>query len=221
MQKTPWSIVKHSFRAALDSHISSNLIRESPRIQYRQFSTLEMANGKTDPIFWECTACGGRYVDVPMGVFIPPPPITQCIKAQTNASGLHVSSGSVNLATCDYVRNNHIIDLSERIANPTEVATALDSPVMNELSAPAYDRALMKWEGEHGRVSRQNGAVDAAYDEDNGEDCEFWMAECENVDCIYEGEHRQHQCAMAEVDEEPGSKASSLKRGLRFWRSVT
>ena len=123
-------------------------------------------------------------------------------------------------ATCDYVRVNsavNAIDLSRQIIEPVEVASAVDIPVVNELSA---GKASMKVVGEHGRVSRQNTAVDTACDEEDPKDCEFWGAPCNDIDCIYEGGHCRYQCAMGEVDEEPKAEASVLKRGFLFGRSA-
>ena len=72
--------------------------------------------------------------------------------------------------------------------------------------------------GEHGRISRVNGLVDTARDEEDAEGCEFWKAQCEDIDCIYEGEHCRYQCAIAELDEEPRSKVPAPKCRLGFRR---
>lgn len=127
-------------------------------------------------------------------------------------------------ATCDYVRINRGVgdtDLSKNLGEPEDTTSAADLPFVNEVSAWACDNASMKAEGEHGRVSRQNGeAANTARAENYDEDCEFWKAQCRDIDCIHAGEHCREQCAMAELDEEPKAKANAPapKRGLRFLR---
>lgn len=201
----------HLSRAAFNSWVSS--IAGKSNVQ----STLTM---------WGCATCGRRYDDpATVGPFITPPPITECTAIQTDESWTHANGGFVNLsitggATCDYVRINRGVgetDLSKNIGEPEDTTSAADLPFVNEVSAWACDNASMKAEGEHGRVSRQNGGARA---EDDGEDCEFWKAECRDIDCIYAGEHCREQCAMAELDEAPKAKAKAPapKRGLRFLR---
>ncbi|CAF9925742.1 hypothetical protein IMSHALPRED_006775 [Imshaugia aleurites] len=140
--------------------------------------------------------------------------------AQTGEAWTYTNEGFVNVsntggAICDYVRTNHVESLTEQIAGPADAASMPKMAVANEHSARAYDRTAMKMEGESGRVSRHNGAVTAIC-EDDGEDDDFWKARCDDVDCIYVGEHCRYQCATAEVDEEPHHKALFPKRGLRF-----
>lgn len=149
---------------------------------------------------------------------------------QTDETWTHAKGGFVNLsiaggATCDYVRVNRVegkIGLGEQVAEPEDAVSAMTNmPVQYEVSAQALDNtASMKAEGEHGRISRVSGAVDAACDEEDPEDCEFWKARCEEIDCIYEGDHCRYQCAMAELDEEPKFKAPIPKCRLRFLRSA-
>ncbi|KAF6225450.1 hypothetical protein HO133_009450 [Letharia lupina] len=115
---------------------------------------------------------------------------------QTDETWTHEKGGYVNLsitggATCDYVRINRAVgdaDLGEHIAEPEDSASALNIPAVNGLSARVCDS--MKVEGEYGRVSRQNKAVDTNCDDAN------------------------------ELSEEPEPKVLAPKRGLRFWRSV-
>lgn len=133
--------------------------------------------------------------------------------------GLSIASG----VTCDYVRRNRIAgdnDLSEQIPELENAYPTTTEPVKGEVSAQAYDTASMKVEGEHGRIGRSNGAVDAACDEEDPEDCEFWNAKCKDIDCIYVGEHCRYQCAMAEVDKEPKPKVVAPNRGLRLLPSA-
>lgn len=126
-------------------------------------------------------------------------------------------------ATCDYVRVNRAVgenDHSEQIASPEDAVCATNIHFQPETSAQACDTSSMKIEGEHGRISRVNGAVDAARDEEDPDDCEFWKAQCEDIDCIHEGDHCRYQCAIAELDEEPKSRAPAPKRRPRFRRSA-
>lgn len=98
------------------------------------------------------------------------------------------------------------------------IITAVEDSTVTEHSARVFDRVFMKAVGEHGRVSRQNGAVDTAYDEieDDPEECEFWKAECKDIDCTYEAKHYRYQCALTELDEEPKSKVPVLSCVRRF-----
>ena len=112
------------------------------------------------------------------------------------------------------------IDLGEQVAEQQGGASTVDVLLLSKLLARPCDsastEASMKAVGEHGRVSRQSGAVDAEWNEADVEKCDFWDAECKDVDCIYQGKHDRYQCAMAEVDDEPKPKVSAFKRGLRF-----
>lgn len=112
------------------------------------------------------------------------------------------------------------IDLGEQVAEQQYGDSAVDVPFLSKLfTRPCVSTSIktsMKVAGEYGRTSRQSAAVDAGWNETDVEECDFWNLECKDVDCIHQGEHCRYQCAMAEVDEEPKSKVSALKRGLRF-----
>ncbi|KAL9074554.1 MAG: hypothetical protein Q9161_002146 [Pseudevernia consocians] len=217
-------------KAASGDRTPSDLVCEPQRIDLCNFSTSQLPDGKSTLTFWECRTCGQRYVDpAAPSFFISPPPTTECITIKTDETRGHAVGGVASIsisggATCDYVRLNSAVgavDLSRQIVEPVEAASAVDIPGLNELSAPACDKAPLKVVGEHGRVSRQNAAVDTACDEEDPEDCEFWRAPCNDTDCIYEGGHCRYLCAMAELDEEPKAEAPVLKRGFVFGRSAT
>ena len=127
-------------------------------------------------------------------------------------------------ATCNYVRIKHVIggvDRSEHIRDPIDAEFSADIPIPSGPSAQDYKEALLKVEGEHGRVSRHNGATSIVCADDIEDECEFWNADCEEIDCIYEGKHFRYQCAMAEVGEEPKANTFIGKCGLMFRRSAT
>ena len=217
----------HPSKAAAHSQTTSTIVCDPQRIQPFESETQPTPRDKSPLTFWECATCGRRYIDpATTSLFISPPPTTECIMVQTDETWTHEKGGYVNLsvtggATCDYVRINRAVgdaDLGEHIAEPEDSASALNIPALNGLSARVCDS--MKVEGEYGRVSRQNKAVDTNCDEANGEYCEFWNAECKDIDCIHEGDHCRYECAMAELSEEPEPKVLAPKRGLRFWRSV-
>ena len=178
----------------------------------------------TNVTFWKCTKCGRRYVEPsPISLFIVPPPTTPCKgtwsdKTCTQANGDLVSLSSTSGATCDYVRMQHTaseVNLGEQATEQNDGASTMVTPIVSKFSARASDSASMRAVGEHGRVSRQSGPVDAEWNEDDAEECIFWKVECKDVDCIYERAHCRYQCAMAELDEEPKPLVSTLKRGLR------
>lgn len=183
----------------------------------------------TNVVSWKCTKCGRRYVDSsPTSLFIVPPPTTSCSETQTKktwtqASGDRVLPYFTSGATCDFVRMQHTmsgIDLGKQVAEQYDGASTVNVPLLSKFFTRPCDgasaKASMKAAGEHGRVSRQSGAVDSEWNKTDVEECDFWNAECNDVDCIYQGEHCRYQCAMAEVDEEPKPKVSALKRGLRL-----
>ncbi|CAD6589859.1 MAG: hypothetical protein ASARMPRED_004292 [Alectoria sarmentosa] len=217
----------HPSKAAADSQTSSTLMFDSQCIEFCNSSASENANDDTVVTIWECTTCGGRYVDpAPMGLFITPPPLTECMTIQTSETWTHANRGIVNLsvaggATCDYVRVSRVVgetDLSEQTAKPEDAISATDMLPTGEAIAQVFDAACMKGAGEHGRISRLKEAGEYACDEEDPDDCEFWKAQCGDVDCIYEGDHCRYQCAMAELDEEPKIGAFAPQRGLRFRR---
>ena len=199
---------------------------ESQSIQRRNSRTSSTENANTTPIRWQCTKCGCEYIDPsPKSLFITPPPTTPCIQIQTDKTWTQTraNGGFANLcitggATCDYVRIGHNareIELGEQI---DAIITAVEDSAVTEHSARVFDRVSMKAVGEHERVSRQSGAADTTYDEieDDPEECEFWKAECKDIDCIYEAKHYRYQCALAELGEEPESKVPVLSCGRRF-----
>ena len=132
-------------------------------------------------------------------------------------------------ATCDYVRIQRDVRETHLLSgqcSETEdsASTTVSTPSESEFFwARDSDRIPIRAAGEHGRVSRYAKATDTTANEDGDdeEDCEFWEMECHDIDCIYEGKHRRHQCAMAEVDEEPKPEANAPKHGLGFLRSAT
>ena len=217
------------FRAALDSQVSSHLVSDRSRVQPCESSTFEQPNGKASPTCWECTTCRRRYVDSESpSLFITPPPATECIHIQTDEAWTHAHGTFVDLslirgATCDYVRMSHAVselDFRKPVAKPEDAVAAKNMTGKGQLQIWACDTPLMKVAGEHGRVSRQNEALDTACDHDDAEQDEFWKARCEDIDCIYAGEHYRHQCALAESDEEPKPMEPAPRRFLRFGRSV-
>lgn len=146
-------------------------------------------------------------------------------------SWAHANGGFVSLsitggATCDYVRINHTTgrtEFSEPVDEPVSITSPLHSLIPGKFSVRAHDQVPLKMVGEHGRVSRKQTAADAAYIEDDNEDCEFWKAKCEDIGCICVGEHQRYQCAIAEMDEEPipKVKATAIKCGFRFPRATS
>lgn len=144
---------------------------------------------------------------------------------QTEETFTYAKGGIVNLsitggATCDYVRMNHVVDetdLSEQGTEPEDANPATEGQISDELPAQACGTACVKVEGRQSRVSRLSGVVETTCDDEDPEGCEFWEAQCDDVDCIYSSDHCRHQCAMAEVEEEPEVTAPASKRGVRFW----
>ncbi len=216
-------------KATSDDRSSATLEYGPQRIEFCKSPTTELSNGKSSLAFWECTTCGQRYVDpAATSLLISPPPTTECILIKTDETWTHASGGVVSIsivggATCDYVRVNRAvgeIDLNEKIAEPEESASAVEPLDVKDVSVRACDLPSIKLEGEHGRVSRQSAAANRYCDEDNDGDCEFWNAQCKDIDCIYEGDHCRYQCAMAELDEEPKTEVPGPERGFRVWRSA-
>ena len=199
---------------------------ESLSIQRRKPRNSSAQNANITPIRWECTKCGCQYVDPsPKCLFITPPPTTPCIQIQTDKTWTHThaNGGLANLcitgsATCDYVRIGHNAGETELGEQVDAIITAVENSAVTEHSARVSNRNSMKAAGEHGRVSRQNGAVDPAYDEieDDPEECEFWKVECKDMDCISDGKHYRYQCALGELGEEPKSKVPVFNCGRRF-----
>lgn len=113
-------------------------------------------------------------------------------------------------ATCDYVRVKHMVgetDLSEQIAEPEDASFETNTHAKGKTSSHASSTVTMKIEGEHGRINRLSRAANATcHDEEDQDDCDFWMGVCKDVDCIYVGDHCRHQCAMAESDNEAPEK---------------
>ena len=130
-------------------------------------------------------------------------------------------------STCEYVRVNGNLgnaDLRERIIEREDDYRSMVQMAQNYVSVQPWDATLIKAEWEVGRTGRSNGrsdrGADVACDDADLEDCEFWKAECKDIDCIYRGSHCRYQCAMAESDEEPKTKAGAPKAVLRLWRSA-
>ena len=110
----------------------------------------------------------------------------------------------------------HRSKVCEQNTGPEDGTSAMDLPMVNNLLAQPCDSAFTKAVGEHGRVSRHSEEFDMTCDEDDAEDCAFWKMQCEDVDCIYKGEHCRSQCATAELGEEPNPVAPASRRGFRF-----
>lgn len=199
-------------------------------------STPEMPDADTAIVCWECTTCGRRYVD-PSGVgfFIPPPPSTECLKAQIDQTGAHTSGRLTKLSaasgsTCEYVRingNAGDADLGEQMSEREDDYCPLAETAQRDVSVQPWDANPVKAQGELGRqgrsYGRSNRGVDIACDDPDLEDCEFWKAECKDIDCIYKGSHCRYQCAMAESDEEsekPQIKVAAPGGVLSLWRSA-
>lgn len=108
------------------------------------------------------------------------------------------------------------IKVCEPDAGPENGTSAMDLPMANKVLAKLCDSPLMKAVGEHGRVSRHSGDFDIACSEDDAEDCDFWRADCRDLDCIYKGKHCRYLCVTAEMDEEPKLVVPAPVRGLRF-----
>lgn len=198
--------------AAADLSSSSNPVSSTRRIELYTSSTPRSPNGKSALMLWQCTICRRQYVDTAASsIFMSPPPTTECMIVQTDETWTHPRGGFVNLsitggATCDYVRVKHIVDgtgLREQIAEPEDAICATTIANESELLTQASSTLPMKIEGEHGRVNRLSRTMDSAFhQEEDEDDCEFWMGACKDVDCIYVGDHRRHQCAMGESDKE-------------------
>ena len=223
----------HSLRTTLVNFTYPPLIRGPKRIHPQESPVPSLQNPYTNSRFWQCTGCGRRYEDPSVTtIFISPPPITTCIMSKTNETQTHSNGNLADTsvpsdATCDYVRVHqtpHETDIGEQLAERETLDPAVETPIVDEYLARACDRASMNAIGEHGRVSRQNGAVHPAYmqaEDDDDDECDFWKAECMDVDCIHEGYHCRYQCAMAEMDEKPTSKVHALRQGFTFpWSST-
>ena len=192
-------------------------------------STPEMPDVDTATVYWECMTCGRRYVGPSeVGFFIPPPPTTKCRKAQNDQTGTHTSGPLPRLSvaigsSCEYVRINRNVgnaNLGEQISEREDDYPPMVQMAQSYVSLQPWDATPLKAEGGPGRNGRSNGGVDIACDDADLEDCEFWKAECKDIDCIYRGSHFRYQCAVAESDEEPKTKIAAPERVLRLWRSA-
>ena len=196
-------------------------------------STPEMPDVDTAIFYWECTTCGRRYVGPSeVGFFIPPPPTTECINAEIDPTGTHTSGrltkfSAASGSTCDYVRVNRNLenaDLGEQISGREDDYRPMGQMAQSYVSLQPWDGSLSKAEGEPGLNGRSNGrsdrGLDVTCDDPDLEDCEFWKAECKDIDCIYKGSHCRYQCAIAESDEEPKAKVAAPERVLKLWRSA-
>ena len=192
-----------------------------------------MPNVDTAIVWWECTTCGRRYVDTSeMGFFVTPPPSTECMKAQIDQTGTHTSGRLTRLlaasgSTCDYVRvncNSGNANSGEQISEREDHYLPMVRMAQSYVSVQPRDAAPTKAEREPGldgrSIGRSDRGADIACDDPDLEDCEFWKAECNDIDCIYKGSHCRYQCAMAESDEEPQIKVAAPERVLRLWRSA-
>ena len=232
LANTMW---KNRFRAAFPILTTTPLLSNDPEhVQFRgppspSPAKLQVAN--TSLTVWECTTCGRRYEEpcATTGLFIAPPPCTPCTQTRLENSWTDASDGVANLggATCDYVRIQRDVHethhLNGQYSETEDSASTVSTPSESDLCwARDSDRIPMRAAGDHGRVSRYARATETAADQDEDEeDCDFWEMECNDIDCIYKGKHRRHQCAMAEVEEEPKTEANAPKRGLGFLRSAT
>ena len=154
------------------------------------------------------------------------------MKAQIDQTGTDTSGRLTRLSaasgsTCEYVRvnrNSGNANLGEQISERKEDYCPMGQMAQSYVSVQPWDAAPTKAEGEPGRegrsIGRSDRGADVACDDPDAEDCEFWNAECKDIDCIYKGCHCRHQCAMAESDEEPQIKATGPERVLRFWQSA-
>ena len=196
-------------------------------------STPEMPDVDTATVYWECTTCGRRHVGPSeVGFFIPPPPITECRKAQIDQTGTYTNSRLTKLSiasgsTCEYVRlnrNSGNANLGQQIREREDDYSSMVQMAQSYGTVQPWDAAPIFAEGESVRTSRSkgrsNGGVDVACDDADLEDCDFWKAECKDIDCIYRGRHCRYQCAMAESGEEPKTKVAAPERVLNLWRSV-
>ena len=217
----------HSSRNTLTPNSSSNLSSNPQRTKHGKSANSKIPNCETTPTVWKCATCGRRYEEpATPGPFITPPPTTECIIVQTEETFTHEDGGFVNLiltggATCDYVRVKHVLgetDLSGQLTEPEEAYSAMNVPTEQSFLSRAHGNELVQVERGRGRVRKLSGAVRATWDEEDYEDSEFWKTRCNDVDCIFKGHHYRYQCAMAEMDEEPGAKAPASKQGLRFLR---
>ena len=197
------------------------------------YSTPEMPDVDTAIVCWECTTCGRRYVGPSeVGLFMPPPPSTECLKAQIDQTETHLSGRLPRLSvatgfTCDYMRidrNAGNANFGEQICEREDDYRPMVQIAQNYVSMQPWDATVVKAEGESGRTGRSNSSpnwgVDVACDNPDLEDCEFWKAECKDIDCIYKVRHCRYQCAMAESDEEPQIRVAAPERILKFWRSA-
>ena len=205
-------------------------------IQYPQSSessTPEVPDVDTAIFCWQCTTCGRRHVSPSeVGFFIPPPPTTECIKAQADQTGAHTSGRLTKLSTasdstCEYVRINRNAgnaNLGKQISEREDSYHPIGHMAQSYVSVQPWDATLVKAAGESGRTGRSNGrsngGVDVACNDADLEDCDFWKADCKDIDCIYKGSHCRYQCAIAESDEEPKAKVAAPERVLQFWRSA-
>lgn len=215
------------------------MLCDPQRTELGKPAEIKQPNGETTLTVWECTVCGRIYEDpAAVGPIITPPPITECIVVQTEETLTHAKGGFINLfitggATCDYVRVKYVVDktdLSEQITEPEDAISATNVPIEETFLSQKYGTAFVQVEGRHSRVGRSSGIFEAACDEEDPEDYEFWKTQCNDVDCIFEGGHCRFLCAMAELEEDaqpwasttqaPTPKVHASKRGLRFRRSA-
>ena len=222
---------RHISRATSATSTSPPLVCNAQTLEPHEFLSFLPKEVDTSLTVWQCTSCGRQYKDPSApSIFIRPPPLTQCIQIRSSKTTSHANNGFASLPvasgpTCDYIRVHAVspgFDPCESTAKSDSSNPAAVIPIMSDLSAPTSIGGALKAVGEHGRVSRQIGAVDIAFDqEEDTEECGFWTAKCKDADCIYEGDHCRDRCALAELGEEPKTKLSALKRGLRFRRSAS
>ena len=230
---TEISTANQPSQSTTDGQIASTPMDDIYHPQSSGSSTPEMQDVDTAIVCWECTTCGRRYVGPSeVGFFIPPPPSTECTKAQINQKGAHTSGclPGVSVAvgsTCEYVRinrNSGKTDLDEQSSEREDHYRPMVRMAQSYVSVYPWDTTPTKAEGQSGRTGRSDGrsnrGADAACEDADLEDCDFWKAECKDIDCIYRGCHCRYQCAMAESDEEPKTKVAAPERVLRLWRSA-
>lgn len=212
---------RHPSRTPLNLNSSLTPSSHPERTELGKSANSKMPNSETTLTTWICATCGRRYEEpATQGPFITPPPTTECIVVSTEETFTHDKGGFVNLiiaggATCEYVRVKHG---ETPVTEPEDAFSAPHVPIQQTLLSRTYCDPSVQVEGRHGRVRKVSGAVKATYDEEDSEDGEFWKTRCNDVDCIFRGNHCRYQCAMAETGKEPEAKAPAPKLGLRFRR---